>query len=360
MTPSSSFTPPAAGASWAPLVKRFLLAAAALFLVFLLVRRISSQGFDVHLLWTWLRRAHLGWLALSWALVLGTYYWRALRWNVMLKPLNPNVSTSTLYAFTAIGFTAVLLFSRAGEIVRPYLIARHAKVAFASQMAAWVLERMYDLLCVLILFGFALGAISTSGVQVGDSLRPILRAAGALGGSAAVGCLLLLLAFQVWAGRIADLVKPFLLRLPRWLSTRAVSLMEHGVALSEGARSLRATSYLLAFSALHWMNVLLCLQAVFLAFPETAALSFGSVVVYLGFTAFGGILQIPGVGGGYQIVSILVLNGMFGIGIEAATGFALVSWLTTFLVVAPLGLLLSARYGVHLVQVKKFSSEVRA
>ena len=53
-----------------------------------------------------------------------------------------------------IGFTAITLFGRAGEFVRPYLIAVKEKVPVTSQMAAWVLERIFDLLMASLLFGF--------------------------------------------------------------------------------------------------------------------------------------------------------------------------------------------------------------
>ena len=48
------------------------------------------------------------------------------------------------------------MFGRPGEFVRPYLIARKEQVPVTSQFAAWVLERMFDLLMALLLFGFAL------------------------------------------------------------------------------------------------------------------------------------------------------------------------------------------------------------
>ena len=49
-----------------------------------------------------------------------------------------------VFSATAIGFTAVVLFGRAGEPVRPYLIAKKEGVTFSSQVAAWVVERILD------------------------------------------------------------------------------------------------------------------------------------------------------------------------------------------------------------------------
>ena len=47
------------------------------------------------------------------------------------------------------------LSGRPGELIRPYLIAVREKTPFSSQMAIWLLERIWDLLIVLAMFGFA-------------------------------------------------------------------------------------------------------------------------------------------------------------------------------------------------------------
>ena len=72
-------------------------------------------------------RLRWGWVATASALGLLTYVGRALRWQVMLKPLTARSSFLNLMKATAIGFTAVVLFGRPGEFVRPYL--RHAATA---------------------------------------------------------------------------------------------------------------------------------------------------------------------------------------------------------------------------------------
>ena len=77
------------------------------------------------------------------------------------------------------------------KLVRPYFISLSAGVPFSSQMAAWLLERMLDLLVVLLLFGFGLTRIPSHGLALGPGLRWILGAGGylvAFIGAAAVSC----------------------------------------------------------------------------------------------------------------------------------------------------------------------------
>jgi uncharacterized membrane protein YbhN (UPF0104 family) len=52
------------------------------------------------------------WLSLALALILATYVGRALRWEIMLRPLTSKVRLWKLVVATCIGFTAVVLFGR--------------------------------------------------------------------------------------------------------------------------------------------------------------------------------------------------------------------------------------------------------
>ena len=75
-------------------------------------------------------------------------------------------------------------------------------------------------------------------------------------------------------------------------------------------------------------------------------LGFTDIVIVLGFVSFGSVLQIPGVGGGMQIVTVLVLTEFYGVGLEAASGVALMLWLVSFVVIVPLGLALAFHEGI--------------
>src|SRR5262249_57578341 len=44
-----------------------------------------------------------------------------------------------------IGFTAVALLGRPGEFIRPFLIGRKEGLGMSSQLAVWVVERLFDI-----------------------------------------------------------------------------------------------------------------------------------------------------------------------------------------------------------------------
>ena len=78
---------------------------------------------------------------------------RAERWQYLLAPLG---QTRFWVAFrtTVIGFAAsFVLPARAGEVLRPYLLARSEGLPATAAFATIIVERMLDLLAVLILLG---------------------------------------------------------------------------------------------------------------------------------------------------------------------------------------------------------------
>jgi hypothetical protein len=70
------------------------------------------------------------------------------------------------------------------------------------------------------------------------------------------------------------------------------------------------------------------------------------VLIFMGFVSFGAVVQIPGIGGGIQVVSVIVLTELFGIQLELATTFAFVVWAVTFVAIVPVGLIWAVKDGL--------------
>src|SRR5437867_5726582 len=131
--------------------------------LYLLRSELRKSGFRWPVFVATLTRLDWPWLLAATGLAPATYYVRAPRWAVLLKPVQPYPNIGRLISATAIGFTAITLLGRPGEFVRPYLISVQERVPFSSQISAWVLERIYDLLISLAIFGFALSHIPELG-----------------------------------------------------------------------------------------------------------------------------------------------------------------------------------------------------
>ena len=100
---------------------------------------------------------HVDWrrIVLGVAMVVFCYWLRAARWAVLLKP-QKKVSSIVLLGSQVIGFTAVALFGRLADLVRPYLVARRTNLPLSSQIAVYTVERMFDLGAMALIFSSAL------------------------------------------------------------------------------------------------------------------------------------------------------------------------------------------------------------
>src|SRR4029453_12898938 len=125
-------------------------------LVFLLTLGLLAyflRNADMRGVWAETRRAEPLPLILAIGVTLLTYALRALRWQSLLAPIGPT-HFNTAFKTTVIGFAAnFLLPARAGEVIRPYLLARREGLPPTSCFATIILERLLDLVTVLLLFG---------------------------------------------------------------------------------------------------------------------------------------------------------------------------------------------------------------
>src|SRR5713101_1038336 len=102
-----------------------------------------------------LRDANPYLLALCVVASYGCYALRALRWEVFQRNLGPS-HFWRIYAMTLAGFSAVFLLGRAGEPIRPLLLARRAKHPVADIFGIWVLERLFDVASMAVIAAIAL------------------------------------------------------------------------------------------------------------------------------------------------------------------------------------------------------------
>lgn len=110
-----------------------------------------------------------------------TLYIRAQRWRVFLKPIGvPPIRP--LFHATNIGFMAnMLLPLRAGEVIRPLLASRQTGLPLGGVLATILLERIFDMFTVLLLFGLSvmLVPLSEEAMRLGWMLTGLAVAVGA-------------------------------------------------------------------------------------------------------------------------------------------------------------------------------------
>lgn len=103
-----------------------------------------------------LANANYWWVIASIPIIILSHWMRAVRWRVFLKPIENAKSTWNLFSAVMVGYAVNnILPLRSGEIVRPYVYARRQKVSRTAVFATIIVERVIDVIYLLLLFVLA-------------------------------------------------------------------------------------------------------------------------------------------------------------------------------------------------------------
>ena len=286
------------------------------------------------------------------ALIYLAYVVRAIRWKIFLKPVRPDASASSLVSPTVIGFTGLALLGRPGELIRPYLIARRHDLTFSSQMAVWAVERIFDVGAFTVLL------VSIIFLAAGPRDLPFYHAfqrGGMLLALLGVGLISGAIAIRAKGERIANWVERRFSHLAADLGHRIATRVREfhsGLDTIHGPGSMLA---LIVLSLVMWFMVIMAYQDVAHSYGvEALDIQRSQVLVLMGASMIGSMVQLPGVGGGSQLATIAALEKIFDVPKELAASCGIMLWLVTFVSVVPLGLFLAHRERLSL---RKLSEE---
>ena len=311
------------------------------------------RGVDLHAVAAAFRAADpVGLFAVA-AITVVTYALRAWRWGDLLAPLG-RVPFGRLFSATIVGFMTGLVIPRAGEVVRPYLVARSGQLPVSAAFASIIVERLVDLITVLGLFNLYLYVLPAPKAQLQAGLMPELERAGALTALLALAVLAVLLAFHVQAERALTLAERLIVRLP----TRLAEPVREGLrAFSAGLGVLQAPwPHLLkiaAQSVVTWLSIALGILVNNRAFD--LELPFHSTFLIIGFLTVGVAIPTPGMVGGFHYFYQLALTQAYGVDKEVAAAAGIACHALTNLPVLLLGLFFLAREGLTLGKVAEMT-----
>lgn len=91
------------------------------------------------------------WVGLSLFLGMLSHVSRTLRWNIMIEPLGKKPRTLNTFLAVMVGYLMNLVFPRMGEISRCGVLARYEKISFSQLVGTVVVERIVDVIMLLLL-----------------------------------------------------------------------------------------------------------------------------------------------------------------------------------------------------------------
>jgi uncharacterized protein (TIRG00374 family) len=263
-----------------------------------------------------------------------TFPLRALRWRLLLRePDGTALRGQAAWHGVTMGYAANnLLPFRAGEVLRAYAASRLAPVRMSSAFASVAVERVFDALTVVALFGVALfSAGMSTDVRIGGLALPdVARRVGLLTAMAFIGAAVVLTKTEASARLIARLIP--------WpsVSGKLIAVLR---GIREGLSALRSPARLAAvvgWSVVIWAVNAFSFQLLFPAFG--IEVGFAGAVILQSAIVFGiAVPSSPGFVGVFE-AAIVVALALYAVPQDRALAYALTYHGATFLPITLLGL----------------------
>jgi len=287
------------------------------------------------------------------------YVVRAIRWALLIRP-NKKVPLLSLTGTQVIGFSSVALVGRVADLSRPYMVSKRTGLPLSSQIAVYIVERLFDAGSMALIFSTAI-LLAPAGALPHPE---IFKKVGYWGLAGTVAGALFLVAVRVSGGVLAA----FFERTIGALSKAA------GHAIGEKIRSFRVgldtlrtpadLAVTLGVSLAMWglitMAYLMTAQA-FTASPELASMTLAKALVLMIVSGGASVFQLPVLGWFTQIgVVAAAISSFFAVPPEPATACAAMLLIVTFLAIVPVGLIWAQIEHVSLRRVAKESEQAGA
>ncbi|MGA2217120.1 MAG: lysylphosphatidylglycerol synthase transmembrane domain-containing protein [Terracidiphilus sp.] len=280
------------------------------------------------------------------------YAFRAVRWALLMKHTK-RVPLFSLTGTQVIGFTAVALIGRVADLVRPYLVSKRTNLPLSTQVAVYIVERLFDAGSMALIFSSVI-LLSPAGSLPHPE---IVRKAGLWGLVGTLCGALFLVVVRLAGGLVASFFERAFGLISKNLGHSAGHKIRTFHAGLDTMRSFSDFGVVAGLSIGMWLLISLAYletTRAFVASPALASMTLGKCMLLLLASGGASVIQLPVIGWFTQIG--LVAATLFGLGAtqEAATACAALLLLVTFLAIVPVGLVW-ARF--EHVSLRKIASE---
>lgn len=337
-------------------IRTLVVVAAAVVLVALFLRNVDLWRVGADIV-----RARPEWLALSVATMFINLAIRAIRWQYLLEPLGKTTFGESFRA-TAVGFAASsVLPARAGEVIRPYFLARQVRqedgdgVTATGAFATIIVERLLDVVTVVVLLAsyvFVFGRDLDAAQASRFAALKWAAATAAAASMAALGVLFVLAGDPVRLRSAVERLERVLPPALAGLVARVAERFARGLAV---VRRPRRVIIALAWSFPLWLCIAAGTWAVAVAFqldvPFTGSFLLVAILV------LGVAVPTPGAVGGFHAAFRYGVTAFFAAADEAAVGAAIVLHLFSIGPALLLGLIFAAQEGLNLGGMRRLADQ---
>ena len=238
---------------------------------------------------------------------------RALRWRMMLKPIGINASFFSSFNSIMLGYFANLGLPRVGEFVRAAALAKKENVKFDKVMGTIVLDRIIDVISLLIVFvvtilissGKLLNFIRDNG-DLSDKMMKIINNP------------------VYWFFGVSFLILVFFILKSNkfknsFIGIKILNFIQGILTGIKSIKSIKKPGIFIFHSIFIWVMYFMMNYVGFLAFEPTSGLGIDAAIVVFTFGSLGMVIPSPGGMGTYHF---LVIEALKLFGISGSNGFS--------------------------------------
>ena len=323
------------------------------------------SALTVYLVWSFVQR--VDWPKVTQALAQANYWWvllsmlagwtaivvRAQRWRIIIEPLRYRPSLKNTYDAVMLTYLANFALPRLGEVVRCGALRKTEKIPFDSLLGTVVMERVFDLLCLLVVVVSVIFLrIETFGAFMVDKIwHPLMEYTGG-----SFSQWLLIAAIAAFVGLILILVFRKKILKINWVQ-KSVKLFS---GLMDGLRAgfrLKKQHQFFGYTLLLWSLYFIQSYTIMKSMPETNGLLVADALFLMVVGSLGWVAPVQGGLGAYHYMISLALVGIYAVDAGMSDAFAIISHESQAAVMIFFGLI--SLVAVTLVKKKQKIDEIR-
>lgn len=271
-------------------------------------------------LWKAWQNSNKGYLGLMALVAILSHLLRAERWRMLLVPTGNKVGLTNSFLSLMIGYLVNLAVPRGGEVSRCYNLYKLEKTPVEVSFGTVVVERMVDVVCLLLLIALSFFA----------EWQKLKKFIDTLNFSSGKGFSISPWMVVVFIGGVIFVAAIFFLRKNKKLLKIIEGFKEGLLAIFK----MQNKGLFIAYSLGIWLLYFLMSYLVIKAFPETEDLGFSAVLTLFAVGSIAMAAPLPGGAGSYHTLVPLALVMLYNLPKADAVAFVFIfhGWQTILMI----------------------------
>lgn len=300
-----------------------IMIAITVILLWLSLRGLNVEGEDKsEFIWNAWKKCDKGYLLIMALVAMASHVLRAVRWRMLLEPTGNKVSLSNSFLSLMIGYLVNMAVPRGGEVSRCYNLYKLEETPVEVSFGTVVVERIVDLICLILLIGFSF-------IVEWTRLKAFIDTLDFSRSGSSSFPIWIIIAIVLLLGLV---VAVYLLRNNQKLRKILVGFKDGVMAIFQ----LKNKTLFIFYSFAIWSLYFIMSYFVVIAFPETRELGFSAVLTLFAIGSIAMAAPLPGGAGSYHTLVPLGLVMLYNLPKSDAIAFVFIfhGWQTVIMIIA--------------------------